>query len=151
MHRVRWLADFVFVGLVAVVLTCAAAFLGAVLGAGQAADPSALIRSAWVSAWGQAIAALVFLVLTALVFTLAPRLTIPASWTLVVVAIVLGLFGPLFGFPDAAVNASPFAVTPALDGDAIDVRGLWWLVGAVGVGGAASLLLMRRRELAPAG
>lgn len=149
--RVRWLADFVLVGAAAVVLTCAAALVGAVMGAAGSGDASTLVRAAAVAAAGQAVAALVFLALTAALFAGAPRLTIPLGWTLVVVAIVLGLFGPLFGFPDAVTGVSPFAATPVLAGDAIDVRGLWWLVPAVGAGGAASALLMRRRELAPAG
>lgn len=150
-QRVRWLMDFVVVGFIAIVLTCAAALGGAALGAAGIDDPSDLLSAAVVAAAGQVVAATVFLVLTALVFTLAPRLTIPLGWTLVVVAIVLGLFGPLLGFDDTLTNLSPFAVAPELDGDSIDVRGLWWLLLTIGVGGAASLLLMRRRELAPAG
>lgn len=150
-QRVRWLADFLLVGLVAAVLTCAAGFAGAALGVGRADDPAALLEAAGVAAAGQIVAALVFLVVTAVVFTIAPRLTIAVGWTLVVVAIVLGLFGPLLGMPDALVDASPFSATPTLDGDAIDLRGLWWLVLATAAGAAASLLLMRRRELAPAG
>ncbi|GAA1923996.1 exporter of polyketide antibiotics [Microbacterium aoyamense] len=150
--RVRWLADFVVIGFVAVVLTCGAAWLGAAAGAARNSETAdELMRAAGVAAAGQVVAASVFLVLTALVFTLAPRLTMPVAWAVVVVAIVLGLFGPLFGFPDTLVNASPFAVTPVLDGTQIDPRGVWWLVGVVVAGGAASVLLMRRRELAADG
>jgi ABC-2 type transport system permease protein len=150
-HRVRWLGDFLLVGFFAVILTCAAGFMGAAAGAARSEQGADLTWAAFVAASGQVAAASVFLVVTALVFAVAPRLTIPLGWTLVVVAIVLGLFGPLFGFPDWTVDLSPFAVTPAPDGDAIDVGGLWWLVLAVAVGGAASLALMRRRELASAG
>lgn len=150
-RRVRWLVDFVIVGFVAIVLTCAAALGGAALGALGGENAGELIRAAAVAAAGQAAAATVFLVLTALVFTIAPRLTIPLGWTLVVVAIVLGLFGPLLGFPETVTNLSPFAVAPGPDGDAVDVRGLWWLLLTIGAGGAASIALMRRRELAPAG
>ncbi|GAA4366339.1 ABC transporter permease [Agromyces bauzanensis] len=150
-QRVRWLANFLVVGFIAILLTCAAAVGGAALGAtGDDAGPE-LLRAAVVAAAGQVVAASVFLVLTALVFAVAPHLTIPLGWTLVSVAIVLGLFGPLFDFPDALVNLSPFAVTPQIDGDGVDLRGLWWLVLAVAAGGAASLVLMRRRELAPEG
>ncbi|MEU1971534.1 polyketide antibiotic transporter [Microbacterium sp. NPDC019599] len=150
-QRVRWLTEFIGIGFAAIILTCAAALGGAALGAVGAEDASGLLQTAAVSAAGQAVAATVFLVLTALVFTVAPRLTITVGWTLVVVAIVLGLFGPLLGLPESLSNLSPFAVAPELDGDSIDVRGLWWLLLTIGVGAAASLTLMRRRELAPAG
>jgi ABC-2 type transport system permease protein len=63
---------------------------------------------------------------------------------------ILGLFGSLFGFPDALVDVSPIAVTPTVTSTGVDLRGLWWLVVVVLAGGVASLALMRRRELAGA-
>jgi ABC-2 type transport system permease protein len=150
-QRVRWLADFVVVGFIAIVLTCAAAFAGAWAGAASLDNGAALTGDAFVAAWGQVIAASVFLVLTALVFTIAPRWTIPLGWTLVTAAIVFGLFGPLLGLPEWVANLSPFSVAPVPSGSEVDVRGMWWLVLTVGAGAAASLVLMRRRELASAG
>ncbi|MDR7113204.1 ABC-2 type transport system permease protein [Microbacterium trichothecenolyticum] len=150
-QRVRWLADYVIVGFIAIVLTCAAAFVGAWAGAASLDNGAALTDDAFVAAWGQVIAASVFLVLTALVFTIAPRWTIPLGWTLVTAAIVFGLFGPLLGLPEWVTNLSPFSVAPVPSGSEVDLRGMWWLVLAVGVGAAASLTLMRRRELASAG
>lgn len=149
--RVRWLADYLVVALVGIVLVIAAATGGAALGiAGQDGDWD-LMRTVAVTGAGQVAAASVFLVVTALAFVLVPRLTIPLGWTLVLVAMVLGLFGPLFQFPDWLVHLSPIAVTPTVDGDAVDLRGLWWLLLATGAGAAASLVLMRRRELTAAG
>ncbi|WP_426322180.1 ABC transporter permease [Microbacterium sp. E-13] len=150
-QRVRWLADFVVIGFAAIVLTCATAFAGAWAGAAGLDDGAALTRSAFVAASGQVLAASVFLVLTAVTFTLAPRWTIPLGWTLVTAAIVFGLFGPLLGLPEWVTNLSPFSVAPVPDGDGVDVRGMWWLVLATGIGAVASLSLMRRRELASAG
>lgn len=150
--RLRWLGDYALIALVGVVLTIGAAIAGAALGLASQSDPDwSLLGDAAVSGVGQIAAASVFLVLTALVFVLAPRLTVPAGWTLVLVGTVLGLFGPLFGFPDAVVNLSPIAVTPTVQGDTVDIRGLWWLVLAVAVGAAASFGLARRRELAADG
>lgn len=149
--RVRWLADYLVVALVGIVVVIAAAIGGAALGiAGQEGDWD-LMSTVLITGAGQVAAASVFLVVTALAFVLVPRLTIPLGWTLVLVAMILGLFGPLFQFPDWLVHLSPIAVTPTVDGDDVDVRGLWWLVLATGVGAAASLTLMRRRELTAAG
>jgi ABC-2 type transport system permease protein len=149
--RVRWLADYVIVGTCAVLIVVAAAVLAGWAGIwSQDADDS-LYRIVAVAGLGQAVAASVFTVLTALVFVLVPRATIGLAWTLVLVATMLGMFGPLFGLPEWTANISPFAVTPVVDGDGVDVRGLWWLVLAVGAGLAASLSLMRRRELTSGG
>lgn len=149
--RARWLAGYLVVALVGIVLVIAAAIGGAAIGiAGQDGDWD-LMRTVAVTGAGQVAAASVFLVVTALAFVLVPRLTIPLGWTLVLVAMVLGLFGPLFQFPDWLVHLSPIAATPMVDGDEVDVRGLWWLVLATGAGAAASLALMRRRELTAAG
>ncbi|HKP06439.1 MAG TPA: polyketide antibiotic transporter [Microbacterium sp.] len=149
--RVRWLAGYLLVALLGIVLVVAAAIGGAALGlASQDGDP-ALMRTVLVTGAGQVAAASVFLVVTALAFVLVPRATIPLGWSLVLLGMMLGLFGPLFQFPEWLVHLSPIAVTPFVDGDDIDLRGLWWLVLATAVGAAASLALMRRRELASAG
>ena len=149
--RVRWLAGYVVVGFGAIVLVAASAVVGAALGiAGRGGDWS-LMGDVIVVAAGQVVAASVFLVLTALVFVLAPRLTIPLGWTLVFLTMVLGMFGPLFGFPDWLVHVAPIAVAPTVTGDGVDVQGLWWLLLAIAALGAAATALMRRRELAPAG
>jgi ABC-2 type transport system permease protein len=149
--RVRWLADYVIVGTIAVLIVVAAAVLAGWAGIRATDADDSLYRIVAVAGLGQAIAASVFTVLTALVFVLVPRATIGVAWTLVLVATMLGMFGPLFGLPEWTANISPFAVTPVVDGEGVDVRGLWWLVPAVGAGLAASLSLMRRRELATGG
>ncbi|MEV5069852.1 polyketide antibiotic transporter [Microbacterium sp. LMI12-1-1.1] len=149
--RVRWLADYLVVALLAIVLVIAAAIGGAAIGIASQDGDMGLMRTVLVTGAGQVAAASVFLVVTALVFVVLPRLTIAVGWTLVVVGMMLGLFGPLFQFPDELVHLSPIAVTPLLDGDDIDVRGLWWLLLATGAGAVASLGLMRRRELEAGG
>lgn len=149
--RVRWLADYLVVALLAIVLVVAAAVVGAAAGiAGQGGDVS-LMRDVLVTGGGQVAAASVFLAVTALIFVIAPRLTIALGWTLVLLAMTLGLFGPLFGFPEWVSNLSPVAVAPVVEGDDVDLAGVWWLVAATAAGSALSLTLMRRRELAPAG
>ena len=132
-------------------LVIAAAVAGAALGIAAQDGDAELMRTVLVTAAGQVAAASVFLVVTALAFVLAPRLTIPLGWTLVLLGMTLGLFGPLFQFPEWLVHLSPIAVTPFVDGDEIDLRGLWWLVLAAGAGAVAALNLMRRRQLAAGG
>ncbi|MDW4572129.1 polyketide antibiotic transporter [Microbacterium sp. M3] len=149
--RVRWLAGYLLVGLVAIVLVVAAAMAGAAAGIASQDGDMDLMRTVLVTGAGQVAAASVFLVVTALAFVLAPRVTIPLGWTLVLLGMTLGLFGPLFQFPEWLVHLSPIAVTPFVDGDEIDLRGLWWLVLAAGAGAAAALGLMRRRQLAAGG
>jgi ABC-2 type transport system permease protein len=100
---------------------------------------------------GQGLAACVFTVLTGLVFVLLPRGTIGIAWALVLLATVFGLFGPLFGLPEWTTRFSPFSVTPIVSNGDTDPRGTLWLVLVVVAGAAASLALMRRRELQPAG
>jgi ABC-2 type transport system permease protein len=149
--RVRWLRGFVLVAFVAVVAVIAAAILGAVVGVTAGDGDPDLLETVYVVGLGQVAAASVFIALTALVFVLAPRLTLPLGWTIVFVAMVLGVFGPIFGFPEWLVHLSPIAAAPLMDGTEVDLRGLWWLI-TVAVGGSiAALFLMRRRELAPAG
>ena len=146
--RVGWIAGYLAVGFVAIVLVLATTVAGAALGLAGRGGDATLLGDAVVVAAGQVVAASVFLVLTAAVFVLAPRRTIPFGWTLVVLGTVLGLFGPLFGFPDAVVHLSPFASAPTVSGTGVDVRTLWWLVAAVVILGGGALALMRRRELA---
>ncbi|MFB8188938.1 ABC transporter permease [Microbacterium sp. NPDC055988] len=147
--RVRWLADYVIVGLFAVLIVIAAAVVAAWVGVWANAGDDSLYRIVAVAGLGQAVAAAVFAVLAALAFVLVPRATTALAWSLVLLAAMLGMFGPLFGLPEWTANISPFAVTPVVDGSGVDVRGLWWLVLALAAGGAAILALMRRRELAP--
>jgi ABC-2 type transport system permease protein len=149
--RVRWLADHLVVATSAVVLVVVAAVLAACAGLAAGDGGPDLYRAVIVEGGGQIVAASVFPVVAALVFVLAPRATIGLTWALVLVATMLGLFGPLFGMPEWTTSLSPFGVTPVVSGGDVDARGVWWLIVAVGVGAAASLTLMRRRQLASSG
>ncbi|MFJ2551625.1 ABC transporter permease [Microbacterium sp. NPDC087591] len=147
--RVRWLADFVIVGVVAALIVIAAAVVAGWIGVWSNGGDDTLYRIVAVAGLGQAVAASIFAVLTAVVFALLPRATAAVAWSLVLLAALFGMFGPLFGLPEWSANLSPFAVTPVVDGSGVDVRGLWWLVLVLAAGGASALTLMRRRELAP--
>ena len=150
-NRVRWLADYLVAAVGAVVIVMACAVAGAALGIAGSGGEASLIGDAAVTGAGQAAAAAVFLVLTGLVLAVAARATIALGWVLVLLGAILGLFGPLFGFPDWLVHSSPFSVAPHATTDGVDAAGLVWLLLAIAVGAAASLLLTRRRELAAGG
>jgi ABC-2 type transport system permease protein len=149
--RVRWLADYLLVATFAIAIIVAAAMLAAFAGLAGNAHASSLAPVVAVVGLGQGLAACVFTVLTGLVFVLLPRGTIGIAWALVLLATVFGLFGPLFGLPEWTTRFSPFSVTPIVSNGDTDPRGTLWLVLVVVAGAAASLALMRRRELQPAG
>ena len=149
--RVRWLVDYLVVAFVAMVLVVVAGVVGATLGLASVDGGSELVETIVVTAAGQLVAASVFLVLTALVFVLAPRATIAVGWTLIAVGAIFGLFGPLFGFPDWMASLSPLEAAPKVTTDGVQLNGLWWLIAVVVVGGAGAITLMRRRELATGG
>jgi len=149
--RVRWLGDYVIVAVVAASATIAAGVLGAVLGAVSLTDGGGLMRDAALAGAGQLLPAWLFIALTALVFVVAPRLTIALGWTLVMVAAMIGLFGPLFGLDEDVARLSPFAaaLTPTTTG--VDAGGTWWVAVVTAAFAAGALTLMRRRELASGG
>lgn len=149
--RVRWLADFVLVGFAAIVITLAAGLAGASVGIAANGGDADLYRSAATAALGQVAAATVFLAVTALVFVLVPRATIAVGWGIIVLAAILGLFGPIFGLPEQVTWLSPVAAAPVPVGDGVEMNGLWWLLGAIVAATVGALALMRRRELAAGG
>jgi ABC-2 type transport system permease protein len=149
--RVRWLADFVLVGFAAIVITLAAGLAGASVGIAANGGDADLYRSAVTAALGQVAAATVFLAVTALVFVLVPRATIAVGWGIIVLAAILGLFGPIFGLPEQVTWLSPVAAAPVPVGDGVEMNGLWWLLGAIVAATVGALGLMRRRELAAGG
>ena len=149
--RVRWLSGHLIVAVASTVIVAAAAMATGYLGAAAHHGSAELYRNITVTGLSETVAAAVFAVVTALIFVLIPRATIALGWSLLLLATLFGMFGPLFGLPEWTTHLSPFGVTPVIKGDSVDVRGLWWLVGIVVVGWAASLGLMRRRELASDG
>lgn len=149
--RARWLGAFLVVAFVGIVVIVAAAVAAAALALGATGGEPSLISDAVVVGAGQALAAAVFTVITAIVFTLAPRLTIGLGWAFVLVAACLALFGTILGIDDDIVALSPFAAipTPAVGG--VEANGVVWLLVVAIAGAAAAVVLMRRRELATGG
>lgn len=149
--RVRWLGDYLVVALAAVVLTIAGGIAGAMLGAVSATDGGALTRDAMIAGAGQLLPAIMFVGLTAVVFVLVPRLTVALGWIVVMLAAMIGLFGPVFGMDERTAKISPFASAPVPTPSGVDAGGLWWILAASLVLFAGALGLMRRRELVAGG
>lgn len=147
--RVGWLAGHLGIAFVALVGVATAAVAGAGAGLAARGGPATLLRDAAVAGGGQVLAGAVFLVATALVFVVAPRATIGVGWSLVLLAMLVGMFGPLFELPEWVVTLSPIGAAPVMSGTGLDPRGLSWLLPAALAGAAGSLVLMRRRELHP--
>ncbi|MFJ4036541.1 ABC transporter permease [Microbacterium sp. NPDC090007] len=146
--RARWLGAGVVVSVAAIVGVLGAAVGGAAAGLLTTDDPDpSLLRDAVVSAAGQAEAAAVIAALTALAVVLIPRPAALLGWVIVGAAAIVGLFGPLFGVPDAVVRASPLASVPVVSGDTVDPRGaIAWAVAVVALG-VVAFVGVRRREL----
>ena len=145
--RVRWFRDYLAVGGVAIVAVLAT---GALVGAAAVAATdaeSSLIGDVFGSAVAQLPAALVFLGVLALVFTLLPGVTAGLGWSVLGLTFFVGVFGPLVGLPEALINFSPFANTPVPFGDDVDWSGGIWMLAVAAVAIAASLVLMRGRAL----
>jgi ABC-2 type transport system permease protein len=145
--RVRWFVDYLVVGFIAIVAVLGAAFLAATLGILGTGATTSLIGDSFLAAVSQLPAALVFLGVLALVFTLLPGATAGIGWALIGVLGVLGIFGPLLGASEAITRISPFADTPVPFGDNADWNGGLWLLAVAAATLAASTLLMRNREL----
>lgn len=147
LSRVRWFGDYLLVGaaaIFAVLLSAAVVGAGAVL---ATASDATLIGDVLGAALAQLPAALVFLGVLALVFTLAPALTAGLGWGILGLTFFVGVFGPLLGLPESVIKTSPFANTPLPFGDDVDWTGGVVMVAVSALTIGAALALMRRREL----
>lgn len=149
--RVRWLAEYWIVGAIVIVVVLGAAGLAGVVGAVRADDPGSLVPNVLEAAVAQLPACLVFLSVTLLVFAWLPHATIPLGWTLVGLAAIVGVFGPILQLPDWVTDLSPFTHSPVPGGDDADWTGGIWMVAIAAVAGGAAVWSMRARELTPGG
>lgn len=147
--RRSWLASYVLIAALSILAVDAAAALGAFAGLRRSGADLAL--DVWVGAAGQAAVAAVFLAITALVLVVLPRWTIGVGWSTVVLATIIGLFGPLFGLPDELTRLSPFSQTPTVTADGVDGRGVIGIIVTAIVALVLSVWLVRRRPLVTAG
>jgi ABC-2 type transport system permease protein len=144
---VRWFSDYLVVGSVAIVAVLLSAAAVAAVAIVATDSDRGLIGDAFASALAQLPAALLFLGVLALVFTVAPGLTAALGWSILGVTFFIGVFGPLLGLDDSVTDLSPFASTPVLVGAEVDWRGGPAMLAVAAVALVASIVLMRRRAL----
>ncbi|WP_433676099.1 ABC transporter permease [Microbacterium gorillae] len=147
--RRGWLASYLAVGVIAIAVVDGAAVLGALVGLARSGDD--LVREVWVGAAGQGAVAVAFLTITALVLVVLPRWTIGIGWSIVVLATIIGLFGPLFGLPDELTRLSPFSQVPTVTAGGVDGRGVIGIIATAAIALVLSVWLVRRRPLVTAG
>lgn len=148
--RVRWLAGYLLLGGAAVVLVVGLAGVGAwatLIGAGDRSMPADAL---WQTALAQLPAALVYLAVPALVFVLWPSATVAASWGLLALGVMLGIFGGMLGIDQSLRDLSPFTHTPVPKPTGTDWSGAWWMLAIAVVAGALAVVVMRRREVGSA-
>ncbi|WP_199245890.1 ABC transporter permease [Leifsonia sp. AG29] len=147
LSRVRWLLEFLLVGVIAIVLVLLAAAITSGLSAVAAGDDNARIGDSFTAASAQLPVALVYLGVLALVFVVAPSWTVPVGWAGLGLGAFVGVFGALVNLPDWMRHTSPFADAPVVVGTP-DWTGGYWMFGITVVSIAAAAVLIRRRDFA---
>lgn len=147
LSRVRWLAGYLLLGVIAIVLVLASAGVASTVAVFASGDDEAHIGESFAAAAAQLPAALCYLGVLALVFVLVPSITAALGWTLLGAGVALGTFGGLIGLPQWVRDLSPFTHTPAVLARDTDLSGAAWLVGVAVAAASVALLLMRRRQL----
>ena len=145
--RRQFLGGYLARGTVGILATILAGVLGAVLGMARSGIDATILRDIWVVSAGQAVAAAVFLGIAAVLVVLVPRVSIAASWAVVMLGMILGFFGPIFGLPHWLSQVSPVAVAPTVRPTGIDLQGLPWLILVIVITVGLALWLVRRRPL----
>jgi ABC-2 type transport system permease protein len=147
LSRSAWLLGHVLVG--------AASVLVVALVAGSAAGMAFLatgygdsrFSGSVLAALAHVPAALVLVAVSALLFAVVPRLAIPVSWVLLVIALAVGQLGDLFGLPQWIRDLSPFAHSSALPLESLDVVAVVIMCGIAAAGVIAAAFLFRRRDV----
>lgn len=145
--RVRWLLEFVLVGIIAIVLVLLAAALAAGFSALAAGEKASTFGDAFAAASAQFPVALVYLGVLTLVFVVLPSWTAPVGWAALGAGAFVGIFGALIKLPDWLRHVSPFADAPVVVGT-VDWTGGYWMFGIALVALAAAAALIRRRDFA---
>lgn len=147
--RIRWAAARMVVPAVwsLVLLAVSGAAIGATFGAavGQP-DQAWRFLGASVAYWPSALLVIGVVVLCAAVI---PRAAAAVTWALYAVAVVLSMFGDLFGLPDWVIKNTPFTAIPRLGMD-FTVLPLVVVTALAVIAGGIGLWVLRNRDMTSA-
>lgn len=149
LSRVGWMLGHVGVAIASVVLVAAAAGVSAGIAFILAGAELGRIPSSLAATLAHVPAALTLVGAAAIVFALAPRLTVSLGWGLLVIALVLGQFGELLSLPEWVQNVSPFHHSSALPLESLDVTATVVMTIAAAVGIGFAVAAFRLRDLQP--
>ena len=145
LSRVRWLLEFMLVGVIAVVVVLAAAGLAAGLSAMATGEDASIINSSFAAAAAQLPVSLIYLGVLSLVFVVLPNWSTVIAWAALGLGAFLGIFGGFIGLTDSIQKLSPFAHTPVVTGPSPDWSGgIWMIVIAIAATFVAAALIRRR-------
>ena len=147
--RGRWLCAHLLTAAVSAALVSTTAGTAAAVGLGLSGTAGGPVWSLVPAALAHVPAALVFLVTAAVVFALAPQLSIALGWGTLAAGLVLGEFGELFGLPAWMQDASPFRHSSAMPVEPFNQAGALGLLAIAAAGAALAVYCLRRRDLAP--
>jgi polyether ionophore transport system permease protein len=146
--RVRWGLSHLFVAVAGTVVLLAVAGVATGLAYGIRAGGAG--PETWRmlgAAMGQVPAALTVAGVAVLIFGLRPEWSVPGSWTVVGVVLLLNLFGQVLQLSHWVMDVSPFTHAPRLPGGAVSAVPLIWLCAVALSCCAAGLAALRRRDL----
>ncbi len=147
LSRVRWLLEFMLVGLFAVVIVLVAAALASAFSAVGAGDSSSMIGASFAAAAAQLPVSLVYLGVLSLVFVVLPNWSIVIAWATLGLGAFIGIFGSFIGIPDWVHQLSPFTHSPVVTGT-VDWSGGIWMFAIAILATFAAAALIRRRDFA---
>ena len=145
LSRGRWLGANLFVAALSAVVVSGTAGVSAAIGLGLSGTANGPAGSVVPAALAHVPAAFVFLAAAAVVFALAPRLSVLLGWGMLAAGLVLGEFGELFGLPVWLQDVSPFRHSSAMPVEPFDPAGALVLaVIAAALAGLATYVMQRR-------
>lgn len=145
--RGRWAASHVVIALAGIaVLLLSAGLAAGTVHAAQTGDLS-VVGKVLAGALVQIPAAWVLVGIVVAAYGLAPRLVV-LGWSALVVFLLLGELGPMFGFDQWLMDFSPWAHLPKVPGSAVTATPLLWLTAIAVAGLAAGMVGLRRRDIA---
>jgi ABC-2 type transport system permease protein len=144
--RTRWASSHVVVAIVGAIVLIAVGGAGAGLAHGAQIGDAGRATAILGGALAHVPAACVLTGIVVAAFGLAPRL-IAAGWVALVAFVLLGEFGPLFGFDQWVMDLSPFSHVPKIPGAAFTVTPLLVLTALATLLIVAGLAGFRRRDV----